>query len=137
MQRSRIQLLIRVSLGLLTWLLISLPHIAKAGYLLITTLPALASGSAGRIYSTQLQAIGGTTPYTWSVAPGSQLPPGLGVRPGGMLSGTPTTTGSFSFTVYVIGSYPPGVSRIFSMTVKPLTIGPPPTLPPKPGRLQP
>ena len=52
-------------------------------------------------YSYQLTATGGTTPYTWSVNAGS-LPPGITLSSDGLLSGTPTAVGSFTFTVNVI-----------------------------------
>ncbi len=52
-------------------------------------------------YSDTLTATGGTTPYTWSVNAGT-LPPGITLSPAGVLSGTPTATGSFSFSVNVI-----------------------------------
>jgi len=41
---------------------------------------------------------GGTTPYSWSVSVGT-LPAGLSLSPVGVLSGTPTTAESSSFTV--------------------------------------
>lgn len=44
--------------------------------------------------------MGGTTPYTWSIVSGS-LPPGLTLSISGLISGTPTTSGTCSFTVQV------------------------------------
>jgi len=44
-----------------------------------------------------LTASGGTGPYTWSIPTGS-APAGLALSPTGMLSGTPTVAGSFTFT---------------------------------------
>ena len=58
-------------------------------------------GGRRRAYSDTLTATGGTTPYTWSVNAGT-LPPGLTLSAAGVLSGTPTTTGSYPFTVNVI-----------------------------------
>jgi uncharacterized repeat protein (TIGR01451 family) len=52
-------------------------------------------------YSYTFTATGGTTPYTWSVNAGT-VPPGLTLSAAGVLSGTPTTTGSYPFTVNVI-----------------------------------
>jgi uncharacterized repeat protein (TIGR01451 family) len=52
-------------------------------------------------YSFTLTATGGTTPYTWSVNAGT-VPAGLTLSSSGVLSGTPTTTGSYPFTVNVI-----------------------------------
>ena len=60
MQRSRIPKLIGLFSGLLVWLLISIPHIARAINLIITSMSPLASVHAGWIYSTQLQTGGGT-----------------------------------------------------------------------------
>jgi hypothetical protein len=62
-----------------------------------TSLPDAAQNSP---YSVTLAASGGTPPYKWSLASGT-LPPGLGLSTGGVISGTPTTRGAFSFTVGV------------------------------------
>ena len=52
-------------------------------------------------YSQTVQATGGVIPYTWSLASGT-LPPGLGLNPAtGVISGTPTKQGNWSFTVRV------------------------------------
>jgi hypothetical protein len=53
----------------------------------------------GTPYSFQLSAQGGGT-QTWSLQAGS-LPSGLQLSPGGLLSGTPTATGDFTFKVQV------------------------------------
>lgn len=56
-------------------------------------------GKVGMAYGQSVAAAGGgTAPYTYTAVPGS-LPPGLTLSPGGMLSGTPTAAGSFSFSV--------------------------------------
>ena len=65
------------------------------------TTTSLPGGTTGTAYSTTLQASGGTTPYTWSVSAGT-LPAGLSlVASTGVISGTPTTAGTVSFTVQV------------------------------------
>ena len=46
-----------------------------------------------------LQATGGSPPYAWTVTSG--LPPGMALSSTGILSGTPTTVGSFSLLVSV------------------------------------
>jgi len=72
--------------------------------ILTTSLPG---GVNGQAYSQTLQAAGGTTPYTWSVVAGS-LPPGLALDPAsGVISGTPTATGTFAFTAQVQDSGSP------------------------------
>ena len=65
------------------------------------TTTALPNAQAGTAYSFTLTATGGTTPYTWSVAAGS-LPSGLTLNSStGQLSGTPSQSGTFSFTAQV------------------------------------
>jgi len=66
--------------------------------------PAPPGGEVGVAYSDQLTVTGGTSPFTWSVSVGS-LPPGLTLNPStGLLSGTPTSAGSYSFTIKVTDS---------------------------------
>lgn len=62
------------------------------------TTPSLPEGSEGQSYAAQLAASGGLPPYTWSTTSGG-LPPGLTLAGTGAISGTPTTSGLFSFTV--------------------------------------
>jgi len=73
---------------------------------LVVTTTSLPNDRKGVPYPpTQLQATGGTTGYTWSIVAGSgALPPGLGLSPGGLISGTPTKVGTFTFTVQVTDS---------------------------------
>jgi hypothetical protein len=67
-----------------------------------TTLP---NGTTGAGYSQTLTASEGTPAYKqWSVSSGT-LPPGLSLDPAtGVISGTPTQTGSYTFTVQVTDS---------------------------------
>jgi hypothetical protein len=64
------------------------------------TTGALPGATSGVAYSATLAAKGGTPPYTWSVTSGA-LPPGLSLSGSGVISGKPTTKGTFSFTVKV------------------------------------
>jgi hypothetical protein len=59
-----------------------------------TSLPQATKGTA---YSQTLTASGGTAPYTYAVISGA-LPTGLSLSSGGVISGTPTVAGYFSFT---------------------------------------
>ena len=54
----------------------------------------------GTAYSQTLEAVGGDGTYEWALATGP-LPPGLALSTAGVLSGTPTTAGEYTFTVQV------------------------------------
>ena len=66
----------------------------------------LPSGTVGSTYSGFPQASGGTAPYTWSISGGS-LPAGLSLSASGAISGTPTASGTFNFTVAASDSSSP------------------------------
>lgn len=84
----------------------------------ITTPSPLPTGAVGAPYSVTLAASGGVGPYTWSVAAGSSLPNGLILNANtGVLSGTPTTAGSPTFTIQVNDAASPAVTKPFSMTI--------------------
>jgi hypothetical protein len=66
---------------------------------LVTT--SVPGGTVNLTYSATLAASGGTLPYSWGMASGS-LPPGLSLNPtSGAITGTPTNTGVYVFTVRV------------------------------------
>ncbi|HEU5271254.1 MAG TPA: Ig domain-containing protein [Jatrophihabitans sp.] len=73
--------------------------------LVITSGSCCPAGNIGVAYQVNFFADGGVQPYTWSI-PAGQLPPGLTLKPSAPagLSGTPTTTGTFTFTVAVTDS---------------------------------
>ena len=51
-------------------------------------------------YSKTLAAKGGTAPYTWAIMSGTQ-PSGLSLSSAGVLSGTPSSAATFTFTARV------------------------------------
>ncbi|HKY05667.1 MAG TPA: putative Ig domain-containing protein, partial [Blastocatellia bacterium] len=69
--------------------------------LAITSTGVLTEAAPGAGYTHQLAATGGVPAYTWSLPAGSSLPPGLSLSAAGVISGTPTQTGTFNFTVKV------------------------------------
>ena len=64
------------------------------------TTSSLPDGLAGSVYGSQLTA-SGTSPFTWTA---DNLPNGLALSSSGYLSGTPSTAGSYSFTVRAANS---------------------------------
>lgn len=98
--------------------------------LAIATL-SLPNGVVGVPYSQTLSAVGGTPPYTWSVAPGgivaSQLPAGLALSAAGLISGTPATAGTTSLNLRVADTTGREAFQFYTMvvatgTAQPLTI---------------
>lgn len=67
---------------------------------LAVTTASLADAYVGSAYSATLSAGGGTAPLTWTVISGA-TPAGTSLSSSGILSGTPTTAGTASFTVKV------------------------------------
>ena len=83
----------------------------------ITTV-TLSDGTVGEFYCCgNLFAIGGVQPYTWSVVSGA-LPPGLELpKRENTISGTPTTAGTFTFTVRVTDELGAFSEQSFSITI--------------------
>ena len=84
-----------------------------------TSLPVAVNGSS---YSPPtLTATGGVAPYTWSITAGT-LPAGLTLDPStGVISGTPSASGTADFTVTVtdFDSPPDSAAAALSITVQP------------------
>jgi beta-galactosidase len=93
--------------------------------LAVSTLASMPKGRVGSVYSQTLSAAGGATPYTWSLAAGNNLPPGLGLSADGVISGTPSQAGSYDFTVRVTDASVPILSADKQLS---LTIDPPPPI---------
>jgi hypothetical protein len=107
----------------------SLPPLAGTQSFTLVVYPVLAittaaasPGSVGIAYSQTFAASGGAgvSTYAWSLIEGA-APPGLTFSTSGVLSGTPTTAGTFSFVVQV-SSTPPAngvitASQLFSVVI--------------------
>ncbi|MDH4418779.1 MAG: IPTL-CTERM sorting domain-containing protein [Acidovorax sp.] len=99
------------------------PFIAQSGHLSLTVnaptigmSPAsLPNGIRGVAYSQAVAATGGNAPYRFTIASGS-LPPGMALSANtGIISGTPTAGGSYTFTVSATDSST-GTGAPFSAT---------------------
>jgi len=101
--------------------------ISVAGAVSITT-SSLPAGRVGIAYSQTLVASGGYVPYVWGISAGS-LPTGLTIAPlTGVISGTPTASGTYNFTAMVADNGYPSIdiaTRAFSINIPgPLAISP-------------
>ena len=76
----------------------------------------LPDATAGFAYTQAISATGGVGPYTFAVTAGA-LPAGLTLGTGGALSGTPTSSGSFSFTVTGTDANGQTGSRAYTLAV--------------------
>jgi hypothetical protein len=76
-----------------------------------TSLGAIVKGA---FCSKTITATGGTSPYTFAVT-GGTLPTGYTLSPGGVLSGTASTTGSWTFTVMATDTYGCQGSRSYTL----------------------
>ncbi|MBQ1074981.1 fibronectin type III domain-containing protein [Micromonospora sp. C31] len=82
--------------------------------------PPLAEVNA--YYSNQFLVVGGTAPFSWSLAAGP-LPPGLTLDPvTGNLTGLPSVAGSYAFTVRVTDAFGLSDTQDFRMVVQPASV---------------
>lgn len=77
---------------------------------------SLPNGSIGTPYDQTISATGGSGTVVFAVSQGS-LPPGLTLSINGELTGTPTISGTFVFTVSVIDSFGCPASRTYTLNV--------------------
>jgi uncharacterized repeat protein (TIGR02543 family) len=84
-------------------------------FTITTTDASLPEAKTGEPYTATLAASGDSGTATWTVTSGD-LPPGLTLSSAGVISGTPTTAGSWTFTV-TAASGTSTVTKTFTMTV--------------------
>jgi hypothetical protein len=84
---------------------------------------ALAGGSAGSAYSTSLTQTGALGTPSYAITAGA-LPPGITLSASGTISGTPTATGTFNFSVTVSDASGCSGTQSYSITI---VCGPNPT----------
>ena len=82
---------------------------------LAVTTSTLPEAMVGAGYSVSLAGSGGAAPYTWSL---TGLPAGLTLNPGtGVISGVPTTTGTFTVTVRIADAGGRTDTRVLALAV--------------------
>jgi type II secretory pathway pseudopilin PulG len=79
--------------------------------------PGSQVGEVSAAASLQLTASGGAPPLIWSAI---SLPPGLSISSAGLISGTPTTAGSYSASVSVTDGYNLVGTAVFGWTINPV-----------------
>ena len=91
--------------------------------LTISSTSPMSPGTVGTAYAQNFLWNGGVAPYTWSVISG-QLPPGLALRStfppqynNNQLAGTPTTAGTFTFTMQLTDGRGAQATQQFSLTI--------------------
>ncbi len=93
----------------------------------LTLTCAASSGQVGTPYSSALVATGGVAPYTFSITSGMLPPPLMLNATSGAITGTPTTSGTFSFTAQVVDSSGiPATNTVTSSCSITVASGPPP-----------
>ena len=107
------------------------PNTADSDYLSITIanpplqVPTtnLPGGTVGVGYNAQLLATGGQPPYSWALATGSlPVPAGLSLASNGIISGTPTTSGTNDFIVRATDANFSSANRSMRIIINPKPI---------------
>jgi outer membrane autotransporter protein len=92
-------------------------YVLTVGAPTVLVAPAtLPNPTVGTAYSQTVSASGGTAPYTFAVTAGA-TPAGLSFSAAGVLSGTPTASGTFNFTVTATDGNGFDGARAYTVTV--------------------
>ncbi|MSU57844.1 MAG: hypothetical protein EXS35_06625 [Pedosphaera sp.] len=95
----------------------SIQNLENQVLILISPL-TLSTGRVAVAYSQTFTVTGGSSPYTWSLAPGTPaLPPGLNLSAGGNLTGTPTVAGTYDIVVRLTDGGARTVDRPYAITI--------------------
>ena len=92
--------------------------VQPCGGIQVLTPSPLAGGTVNVYYSNQLYATSCNGNFNWSLNSGT-LPPGLTLYSGGPINGTPTTNGTFNFTVHVSDGGGASTNQSYSLTINP------------------
>lgn len=77
------------------------------------------TGTVGQPFFVVLHSTGGVGFGVWSLKGGSVLPPGLSLNPSGAITGTPTTAGTYTFTIQVTDLTMTTVTQPITITINP------------------
>ncbi len=83
-------------------------------------------GTTGLIFRFTLTATGGVPGYTWALAPGSSLPPGLTLTTSGAIAGKPTQFGTFNNVAVTVSDSASPVPATKTSAIYKIVIAPPP-----------
>jgi hypothetical protein len=96
-------------------------NISGAQARLVVTTPSLPDAGINQAYTAPTLTASGGTVSSWTIAAGA-LPPGLTLATNGVISGTPTQSGTFTFTVQASGSATPDTKQLSIFVAAPLAI---------------
>ncbi len=88
------------------------------GFRIVT--PGLPPGQENAMYSLSLEAEGGIAPYRWSLL-SNRLPQGMRLSPSGSLSGAPSASGVYTFTLRATDSSdsPISAAQVYQLKIVP------------------
>ena len=89
---------------------------------LIVSTSSLPDANINQAYTAPALAASGGSVSSWTLA-GGTLPPGLTLNPNGVVSGTPTQSGVFSFTVQANGDGTSDTKQLALFVLAPLDLG--------------